>query len=189
MFKHSTHTVRRLVLGGLSVGLVGTIGSAIAPPAFAVQFPDGTVAFDRPPELVEAVTRTITPGLEGDYHFTIAVPSNAGEPLEAVVISPRNHIGDISFMLDESQASLGNAFASGANLNLANVGGAPDNPDDVLVVFDEPVMPGNTVTITLTGRNPSYGGTYQFGVTAYPAGDNTIGNFIGYGRFGFFDNN
>lgn len=189
MFRHSIHTVRSLALAGLSIGLAGTIGSAIAPSAFAVQFPDGTVAFDRPPELVEAVTRTITPGLEGDFHFTISVPNDAGEPLEAVVISPHNHVGDISFMLDESQASLGNAFASGANLNLANVGGTPDNPDDVLVVFDEPVMPGNTVTITLTGRNPSYGGTYQFGVTAYPAGDNAIGNFIGYGRFGFFDNN
>ncbi len=189
MFRHSTHTVRNLALSSLSVGLVGTIGAAIALPAAAVQYPDGTVAFDRPPELVEAVTRTITPGLEGDYHFTISVPNDAGEPLEAVMISPHNHVGDISFRLDESQASLGEAFAGGTSLNLANVGGTPDNPDDVLVVFDEPVMPGSTVTITLTGRNPSYGGTYQFGVTAYPTGENTVGSFIGYGRFGFFDNN
>lgn len=189
MVRHSTHPLRNWAIGSLSLGLAGTIGTAIALPAAAVQYPDGTVAFDRPPELVEAVTRSITPELEGDYHFTIAVPSNAGEPLEAVVISPRDHVGDISFMLDESQASLGTAFARGTSLNLANVGGAPDNPDDVLIVFEDPIMPGNIVTITLSGRSPAYGGTYQFGVTAYPAGENTIGNFIGYGRFNFFDNN
>ena len=186
MFKHFTQTARNLLTGSLSVGLIGT---AIAHPTLAIRLPDGTVAFDRPPELVEAVTRTLTPGLAGRYHFTISVPSDAGEPLEAVSIFPHHHTGAISFMHNESQARFGTAFADGTQLNLANIGGTSDHPDTVLVVFDEPVMPGTTVTITLTGRNPTRGGTYQFGIMAYPAGENAVGNFIGYGHFGFFDNN
>ncbi|TVP64188.1 MAG: DUF2808 domain-containing protein [Leptolyngbya sp. LCM1.Bin17] len=38
---------------------------------------------------------------------------------------------------------------------LVSVGGVPENPHDVLLVFDQPVQPGETVTVTLrTAYNP-----------------------------------
>lgn len=177
---------KHLTFGSIAIGL---FGMAIIQPALAVRFANGAVAFDRPPELVQAVTRSVTPAAPGSFHFTIEVPSNAGEPLEAAVISPYKNFQEITFDLEDTKANVGKAFARGESLTLSSVGGATNNPQDVLVVFEDPIMPGTTVTITLSGRTPSRGGVYQYGVTAYPAGENPIGHFLGYGRFNFFTNN
>ena len=37
-------------------------------------------------------------------------------------------------------------------------------------------------------RNPSWSGVYEFGVTAYPTGENGLGQFLGYGRINFYGN-
>jgi hypothetical protein len=56
-------------------------------------------------------------------------------------------------------------------------------------VFDQPVMPGNTVTVMIpTSANPSFGGVYEFGVTAYPEGDNPLGQFLGLRRINLYGN-
>nr|WP_277883373.1 DUF2808 domain-containing protein [Nostoc flagelliforme] len=50
-------------------------------------------------------------------------------------------------------------------------------------------MPGNTVTIALAvRRNPIGSGVYQFGVTAYPDGENSLGQLLGYGHINFYGN-
>ena len=175
---------------GVSALFLGTLGLLATLPAQAVRFPDGRVAFDRPPDLIGASTRNLSPNTGGRYHFTISVPSDAGEPLKALVITPRDQAEHIRFDLDESTASLGSAYARGPELTLSSIGGSPENPDEVTVVFDQPVQPGNTVTVVLESqRNPFRGGVYQFGVTAYPEGEESIGQFIGYGRIHFFGHN
>lgn len=37
-------------------------------------------------------------------------------------------------------------------------------------------------------RNPSRGGTYWFGVTAYPVGEQANGIFLGHRQLTFYDN-
>jgi len=59
----------------------------------------------------------------------------------------------------------------------------------VTVVLDPPVPPGSTMTIRLLpDRNPYIAGYYLFAVRAFPAGDNSYGQFLGYGRLYFYDN-
>ncbi|WP_169613838.1 DUF2808 domain-containing protein [Nodosilinea sp. P-1105] len=175
---------KSLKVSALGVGILGT---AAAMSVEAVTLPDGRVMFDRPPTLVEATTRDIHSGARGRYHFVIEVPENAGEALEAIVVTPRDHAKRINFTLDASTAQQGVAYARGPELSLASVGGVPENPHEVLLVFDQPVQPGETVTVTLrTAYNP-WGGVYLFGVTGYPAGENGVGQFLGYGRIHLYD--
>ena len=69
---------------------------------------------------------------------------------------------------------------------LASIGGEqPNKPGEATIAFDPPVSPGTTVTVALRAkRNPS-GGVYLFGVTAFPAGERSWGQFLGYGRLHF----
>lgn len=96
----------------------------------------------------------------------------------------------IPFEMSQSRAFAGPHFAQGPELPLAHVGGsAPSNSNDVTIVFDQPVQPGSTVTVALQStQNPSRGGVYLFGVTAYPVGTSTLGQFLGYSRVQIYDN-
>jgi hypothetical protein len=178
-FKAKSFTVSALTLGFLA--------TVTAVSVQAVRFSDGRVAFNRPPSLVEATTLDHSSVGDGRFHFVIEVPADAGEPLGAVVITPLDRAERIAFNLDGSEAQLSSAYAQGPMVPLASVGGAADGSGDMLVVFDEPVQPGETVTVTLnTVQNPR-AGVYQFEVTGYPAGDNGVGQYLGVGRISIFD--
>jgi acyl dehydratase len=59
-------------------------------------------------------------------------------------------------------------------------------PGTTTVVFEQPVQPGTTVTVAVDAKaNPGFGGIYEFGVTAYPEGDQVVSQFLGYGRIAF----
>ncbi|MGB8700480.1 MAG: DUF2808 domain-containing protein, partial [Thermosynechococcaceae cyanobacterium] len=63
---------------------------------------------------------------------------------------------------------------------LAIVGG--DEPG-VLIPFETAIAPGHSVTITLqVEKNPVIDGIYQFGVTAFPVGENSTGLYLGTER-------
>ncbi|PSN14647.1 hypothetical protein C7293_10825 [filamentous cyanobacterium CCT1] len=177
--------VRVFKASALALGLLGTTTAASVE---AARLADGRVLFDRPPTLVEAITFDQLASLSSRYHFVIAVPEDAGEPLEAIAITPRDAAQRISFRLDASSAHRGTAYASGPELALASVGGVPEDPNTILVVLEEPVQPGETVTVSLkTSRNP-WGGVYLFGVTGYPAGAEGVGQYLGLGRIQIYDN-
>lgn len=167
---------------------LGFLGTATAGSGEAARFADGRVLFDRPPMLVEATTVDQQASLSGRYHFVIAVPEDAGEPLEAIAIAPRDAAQRINFRFEASSAHRGAAYASAPELALASVGGLGESPSTILVVFEEPVQPGETITVTLqTPRNP-WGGVYLFGVTGYPAGAEGVGQYLGLGRIQIYDN-
>jgi hypothetical protein len=173
-----------LRVGALTLGILGTVFVSTVE---AARLSDGRVVFDRPPTLVEATTLDQEAGFRSQYHFVVEVPADAGEPLEAIAIAPRDDAQQIHFKLDASTAQQGAAYGRGPSVSLASVGGMPEDPNAILVVFDQPVQPGETVTVTLqTAYNPS-GGVYLFGVTGYPAGDNGVGQFLGYGRINIYD--
>ncbi|HBB33327.1 MAG TPA: hypothetical protein DDZ80_14620 [Cyanobacteria bacterium UBA8803] len=156
-------------------------------PARAVEIGEGQTFFNRSPRLIRVAASNTSPTVPATYQFTIQVPEDAGEPLQAVKITQKENLEQISFDESQSRAFIGDSWASGSSIPLANIGGnAPADANDITVVFDQPVAPGNTVTVTLnTNSNPLLGGVYQFGVTAFSRGENSPGLYLGSGRIHF----
>lgn len=158
--------------------------------ATAGQFSDGRTFFARPPSLIRATTSNLATSFSSTYEFTLTIPIDAGAPLQAVTITQESSATNIvRFDVGKSVAFAGDRYGVGTRLPLANMGGMESKNDkQTTIVFDPPVQPGTTVTIALKAQqNPSMGGTYLFGVTAYPAGDNPIGLFLGQGRLTFYN--
>ncbi len=179
---------RLLSLATLTVGLVVPI--VLVSPARTVELPDGRSAFDHAPLLVRTATSFHEADTPSIYQFTLKVPENAGASLKAVRIVQDPEANTVHFDMGRIQAFRGDSFAGGPAVSLANIGGEqPANSNEVTVVFDQPIPPGETVTVSLhTNRNPRAGGIYLFGVTAFPTGENSPGLFLGYGRVNLYDN-
>jgi hypothetical protein len=181
------------VTSWFSLAIVLTFGSIFlqnfATPSQAVQLRDGKVYFVHPPSLVSAATTERRTSASGaSYFFTISIPTDAGEPLQQVEIAQRDGSTQarlVQFDAEDSRAFVGTRRDRGDDLNL---GENQFNRDaqTLSVVFDPPVPPGTTVTLELQPkRNPRQDGVYLFGVTAYPLGSDTHGQFLGYGRLQF----
>ena len=141
--------------------------------------------FEASPRLIRTAATNRSTNGPSTYHFTIQVPENAGRALKAVTISQKDNPHHISLAVDRSNAFVGDSFAGGPDLQLADIGGdRSTNPNDVTFVFDEPVQPGETVTVRLKAkRNPRRNGIYLFGVTAFPeGGEDSSGLYLGSGR-------
>jgi Protein of unknown function (DUF2808) len=105
--------------------------------------------------------------------------------LKAVTINQDKNLETVKFNAQNHKAFAGNRYAAGSEIPLVRMGGA-EVPGMTMVVFQQPVQPGSTVTIALDAKaNPSWGGVYEFGVTAYPISENGRGQFLGYGRINF----
>ena len=179
--------MRSPILLGITIALIAGIGSVATQVTQAVQLADGTVYFVQPPDLLEATTTSNTVDvLDARYYFTVSVPKKAGEPLQRVTITQRQGIERIRYDLDDSRAFVGTRDRKGERLTLGEV--ISDRKTRTVVVnFDPPVTPGKTVTVGLRPRkNPSFAGIYLFGVTAFPVGEKSHGQFIGFGRFHFY---
>jgi hypothetical protein len=149
--------------------------------------PAGQTFFSHPPRLNRAAAFPNTGYVASTYEFTLTVPEDAGQPLKAVTIMQATNAETVKFDVVRSRAFTGRR-AMGSEIQLASVGGnQPSNPGEATIVFDQPVQPGSTITIALAAqRNPISNGVYLFGVTAYPDGENGLGQFLGYGRLSFY---
>lgn len=150
----------------------------------------GQTFFSHPPELIRVASSQLGGDISSTYEFTLTVPQDAGQLLKAVTIAQATNVETVKFDVSNSRAFLGERFASGPEIKLASIGGdQPSKSGEVTIVFDQPVQPGTTVTVTLAAqRNPIQGGVYLFGVTAYPVGEDGRGQFLGYGRINFYGN-
>ncbi|NET57568.1 MAG: DUF2808 domain-containing protein [Symploca sp. SIO2E6] len=150
-------------------------------PTNAVELGEGKTFFDRSPRLTQVATSNPSANLPATYQFTISLPEDAGEPLQAITITQYENVEHIKFDLSQSSAFIGDSFAGGPAISLANVGGNQSNDtNEITVMFDEPVLPGNQVTVSLKAkRNPRVSGAYLFGVTAFSVGDNSPGLYLG----------
>lgn len=158
----------------------------LAQSSSAISLPNGKTAFNSPPRLGKAESSYSSSNLPSTYFFTLNIPNDAGEPLKAVKIIQRKNQEIIRYQGNATRAFRGNRWARGPQLSLAAMGG-PTESGEMIVVFDPPVQPGKTVTVALKAKqNPTFGGVYQFGVTAYPAGERGIGQFLGYARLNFY---
>ena len=154
----------------------------------AFEVGENKTVFEASPRLIRTATTNSTVNGPSTYHFTIEVPENAGEALKAVTISQKDNPDYINLAVNRSNAFIGDSFAGGPDLELADIGGdLSTNPNDVTFVFDEPVQPGETVTVRVKAkRNPSVDGIYLFGVTAFPeGGEDSPGLYLGSGRLHF----
>lgn len=136
--------------------------------------------FEQSPHLIDTTTNFESRDNSfAVYKFTIKVPSDAGKPLQVVKIQQRgNFLDTIIFKPSQSTASL----EGGQTLPLTAIGGE-EEPGSILIVLDQPVSPGNSVTISVKPtKNPKAGGVYLFGVTVYPQGENSEGLYLGNGR-------
>ena len=188
--------MRVATLFGITLSLAISVGGVAVPVTQAVQLRDGTVYFVQPPKLVEATTiYKDTNVWGGTYYFTINVPENAGESLQKITITQREGAENIRYDLKDTRAFVGTSDACGGLclrkeswLTLGPVT-AEHKIRTVTVNFEPPVNPGQTVTIALRPvKNPSFSGVYLLGVTAFPVGEKSHGQFLGFGRFQFYSN-
>ncbi|MEH1785656.1 MAG: DUF2808 domain-containing protein [Nostoc sp.] len=188
--------MRVATLFGITLSLAIGIGEVTLPVTQAVQLRDGLVYFVQPPKLVKATTTYNDVNvLSATYYFTINVPENAGESLQKVTIAQKEGSENIRYNLDDTRAFVGTRDACGrlrlrkeTQLKLGPVTNDRDTRT-VSVNFDPPVTPGQTITIALRPvSNPSFSGVYLLGVTAFPVGEKSHGQFLGFGRFQFYSN-
>lgn len=173
----------------LSATLAATVGIlAGRQQAEAVQLADGTVYFVQPPSLLAATTTfNDACAWSATYYFTVNLPENAGEPLQRVVINQHEGVEDVDFRLSESRAFVGVRRKKGEDLPIQEVT-TDERTRSIAIAFDPPIAPGKAVTIALEPvRNPCFGGVYLFGVTAFPPGEKVHGQFLGFGRFHFYE--
>ncbi len=157
--------------------------------AQAVQLADGTIAFEYPPKVIEAsVTNSNSRQRSSAYFFTIAHSENAGEPLQKLVITPRDGLRyQWPFRVEDSRVFVGTRFNRGAELDFSDIS-QDEETQVVTLVLDPPIPPGTTFTVRLRPqRTPRRGGVYLYGVTAFPAGEQVRSQFAGFGRLTFFD--
>ena len=175
-FLFGTTIACTVAIGGYNVGL-----------SRAVTLQDGTVYFVEPPSFVEAQASYKEIYLVGaTYYFVISIPENAGEPLQQVTINQHEGADHIHFDLKHTSAFEGDRSHQGQKLTLKDVTSDPKTRT-VSITFDPPLPPGRTITIALKPeQNPSVAGVYLFGVTAFPAGQKTHGQFLNYGRLQFY---
>ncbi|MBN3874385.1 DUF2808 domain-containing protein [Nostoc sp. JL33] len=181
--------MRVATLFGITLSLAISIGGVPVRVTQAVQLRDGTVYFVEPPKLVKATTTYKDVNVWGaTYYFTINLPENAGEPLQKVTIAQREGAENIDYNLNDTRAFVGTSDRKESRLTLGAVT-AERETRTVNVNFDPPVTPGQTITIALRPvNNPSFSGVYLLGVTAFPVGEKSHGQFLGFGRFQFYSN-
>ncbi len=181
--------IRRFAMsmGAVSLAVVGAIAAPHSS-AQALQLSDGTVFFTAPPRLVGASsTNNSVNAWSVTYYFTLNHLENAGEPLQRVTIVQDQGTDTVRFSPKETEAFEGTRDRLGSKLSLGEVT-ADRKSRTVTVNFNPPLPPGKTVTIALSpDRNPLYGGVYLFGVTAFPPGEKTHGQFLGFGRLHFYE--
>jgi hypothetical protein len=188
--------MRVAILFEITLSLAISIGEVSVPVTQAVQLRDGKVYFVEPPKLVSATTTYKDVNFWGaTYYFTINVPENAGESLQKVTIAQREGAENLRYNLNDTRAFEGTSDAYGGlrlrKESRLTLGAVTDERETrtVTVNFEPPVTPGQTVTIALRPvSNPSFSGVYLLGVTAFPVGEKSHGQFLGFGRFQFYSN-
>ena len=173
-------------LGLLAASAIAALSLASLP-AQPVRLSDGKVYFTRPPSLIKASTTQNAAFVWGAiYYFVLNIPENAGEPLGSVAISADPSPDPVTFDLGHTYAFEGTRDRQAARLSLEPVAEA-QKTGVITVTFNPPVPPGKTVTTALFPNHNPMGGVYLYGVTAFPAGGNPYGQFLGYGRIQIYD--
>lgn len=154
----------------------------------AIELKDGRTYFERPPRLLGVATsQNGTYIWNATYYFTVAIPEDAGEALQKLEIELAASPGRPIFDASKLEAFEGKRRKPGDKIPVKDV--TIDARTQVIsVTFDPPVKPGKTITVRVYPvRNPAAGGTYLYGVTAFPDGAQPASQFLGFGRIRIYD--
>jgi len=176
----NNHALKIALIGASSVmlGLLPLGLSSLNANALEVNYQTQGNSFKQAPRLVRVAASRLNTNAPATYQFTIEIPAGAEQPMQAVAIHQEPNVEEIKFDLNQSEAFVGDSFAGGPLVELSSIGG--EASDQVVIVFDEPVQPGSTITVSLQAKqNPHYGGAYQFRVIAFPIGENSNGLDLG----------
>lgn len=158
-------------------------------PSPAAQFPDGRVAFDSPPRLVDfRTTRDDAGDRRPTYYATVELLPSAGEPLKTLTVSliEGRFLPRLAYRLEDIEVFQGTWRSRGQSFALEAVDYDEENLP-LTIRLSDPVLPGQMVTFALTpSRNPSRGGVYLFEVAAAPDGEQPVIQRIGTGRLNIF---
>ena len=182
--KKLTTRYKRAIAIVLGVGLWGFNITDVR----AVRLADGTVAFAKPPQLLDAITTFRAVRARGaKYYFTLSLPQTAEESLQKITVNLRQGADDINYRLDKTIAAVGKARNRTEPIAIESTTFDAET-ETVTVTFARPIAPGTTFTVGLRPQqNPDFGGTYLFGITAFPAGEKSLGIYLGAARLQFDD--
>lgn len=178
-----------LLLGTL-VGVSLVFPQAIAVQAQTDPFPANATFFTgTPPSLADVDADFNGINIPNSrYFFSVSLPAGEIEPLGKVVLHQQPNPSPISLDLSQTEVFFGLPSQRGNDLASSAVSTSGDS-QTIVVQFNPPVAPGNTVTIALLAeQNPEVAGVYQFRVQAFPSGPASVGLDLGVGRLQFYEN-
>ncbi len=168
----------------VSLVLVATTALRLQP-AQSVQVAD-SANFAQAPQLVEVKTfEKGTGSLIATYYLTVSVPEQAGLSLQRLTLTQSEGTSHIQFVADQTKAYPAKNRQTPIGVRLID---QDFDTRTTAIGFEPAIAPGQTVTIALRpSMNPAIAGTYQFGVTAFPEGDQAQGQFLGVARLQFYN--
>ncbi|AIE75880.1 MULTISPECIES: DUF2808 domain-containing protein [unclassified Synechocystis] len=175
---------------GTLVGFGLVFSSAIAVQGQSDPFPANATFFTgTPPSLADVDASFNGVNMpDSRYFFSVSLPSGEVEPLGRVVLHQQPSPSPISLDLSQTEVFLGLPSQRGNDLPSSSVSISGDS-QTIVVQFNPPIAPGNTVTIALLAeQNPEVEGVYQFRVQAFPSGPAPVGLDLGVGRLQFYEN-
>lgn len=152
-------------------------------PSFAQSINQEISYFLKSPRLIRTATTYTNRNVMATYFFVIEMSNNVGNSLQSVVINQQKNLENVKFFPEETTAFIGDN--KGQKIPLRAELDQDKDKNQLNIVFKESVKSGQTITIAIQAKNPSYGGIYQFGVTTYPEGNNPQPLYLGIGRIHF----
>lgn len=120
------------------------------------------------------------------YFFTINLPPKSIQSLGQITFQQQTSPQTIQFDLKQTAAFQGTQKRREQALAIKSATLDPAT-QTITIVFDPPIPPGTTFTISLQAQqNPSMAGAYFFDVTAFPAGANPSPFELGMARLQFY---
>lgn len=156
--------------------------------AKAVEFPDGTKAFESGVLLLDSYsTFSSVKTRQAIYYFDLELPKDANESLQKIMIKQRAGGDEIKFRPERTKVYLGDHNSKQKQLNATT--NYNEDSGVIEVKLDQPIPLGSNFTVGLKPkRNPDYAGVYLFGVTVFPSGTKARGLYLGAGRLHFYRN-
>jgi hypothetical protein len=152
-------------------------------PIHAQSISEETSFFRKSPRLIRAATTFRNPRAIATYFFEIKMPEDASDSLQSVVINQQKNSETIKFFPDQTKAFIDNNQQESIPITAELE--RNEDKNQLKILLKQPVKPGDILTLAIRAKNPLYGGIYQFGVTAYPQGNNPQPLYLGIGRIHF----
>lgn len=158
-------------------------------PALAIPLAGGQTAFYGAPRLLRAaVTNATIEDYPVYYQFTVELPQTLDEPLGRLGIDIPTEYGDFG-LIPPSPREVRAFIPTEPYARAPQYAREPlatrveASRTQVNLTFDPPVAPGRVLTVEWGPiRNPRMDGVYDYGITAFPAGQAPRGQFVGFGR-------